>query len=1032
MTASLVSVLCPRSPVVLGLTSLLLLVLSFSAVSGERLPVRSYTVGDGLLQDRVLKIKQDSRGFLWFCTAEGVSRFDGYGFTNLTTADGLPDRHVNDFLETKNGTIYIATDKGLARLNPHGLRGSTQNPLFTVLLPDNPKDKKILTLYETKKHQVWAGTSDGLYKLIEAGGRIAFEHVPLGDPVRPGFYEASPNTLSVNTILEDRHGTLWVATFGSGLFRLSQDGSIRRFTNVDGFGDNKLTDLLEDRDGRLWVSLRSDELGGVCVLDPASEQPIRKCYRTKDGLSSNWIRAMIETSDGQLWLATNFGLCRWQGDGGGPVCKTYTVKNDLCDDNLALAEDKDGNLWTGSACGAKKIARSGFVTYNEADGLDWNEINSIFENSADELFVSTLRAWRGVSRFDGAKFSLVKPHLPDYVDYVGWGWEQTVWQDSAGAWWIPTGYGLFRSPDNTSFENLARAPLEKQATGAKGLEVFRIFEDSRGDIWMLTTGEAHELLRWERAKNTWHNYTAQVGFSGYRFGSAFVEDGNGNVWIGASSDHGDSALIRYRDGEFRVLMQAAGAPSGWIADLFLDSRGRLWIASTNDGLWRLDEPNSDRFEFIKYTPANGLASLNTASVTEDQFGRIYVGTWRGLDRLNPDTGQVENFTTADGLPQSYVQIAYRDRKNNLWFGTEKGLVRFVPEPPRSRQPPTILITGLRVEGEPRSVSVLGQTVIPSLELSSDQKQVSVDFLGLGASLGEKLKYEYRLGKSEWTPTTERTINFANLNSGEYRFEVRTITIDRLYSQSATMAFQILTPVWKRWWFIALTMVLAALAIYFFYRSRLSRLLQMERVRTRIATDLHDDIGANLTKISILSEVAKQKFGSSDVDSDNPLSSIARIARESVTSMGDIVWAISPRRDSLLDLVRHMREHAEEVFALGDVSLSFGTPRVEQNMKLGIDVRRDVFLIFKEAINNAARHGHCANVKILFSAAGAGLSLIVEDDGVGFASMAEDEGQGLPSMRRRAQMMGGSLYVESGDGRGTIVRLEVPFSRRGHH
>ena len=199
---------------------------------------------------------------------------------------------------------------------------------------------------------------------------------------------------------------------------------------------------------------------------------------------------------------------------------------------------------------------------------------------------------------------------------------------------------------------------------------------------------------------------------------------------------------------------------------------------------------------------------------------------------------------------------------------------------------------------------------------------------------------------------------------------------------------------------------------------------------RIATDLHDDIGANLTKISILSEVAKQQFGNGDGDANNPLSSIARIARESVASMGDIVWAISPRRDSLLDLVRHMREHAEEVFALGDVSLSFGTPRIEQNMRLGIDLRRDVFLIFKEAVNNAARHGQCANVKILFSAASSGLSLLVEDDGVGFASVAEDEGQGLPSMRRRAQMMGGKLYVESEAGHGTTIRLEVPIARRG--
>ena len=956
--------------------------------------------------------------------------------TNFTVADGLPNRVVEDFLETKNGTIYIATGKGLARLNPHGLRGSTENPLFTVFLPDNGSADKILTLFEDKYNQVWVGTSDGLYKLMEMGGRIAFEHVPLGDPLVTGGTSAAlgPNTLRVNTILEDRHGTLWIGTYGSGLFRLSPDGSIRRFTaDADGFGDNKITALLEDRDGRIWMGMRSDEEGGVCLLDAAdTEKPVRKCYRTKDGLPANRIRDLLEASDGGVWLATSRGLCRWQGEGGGSVCKTYTAKNDLCDDVFVLAEDKDGNLWTGSSCGAKKIARYGFTTYSEADGLDKTHVNSIFENSTGELFATTNfpKFERVISRFDGEKFSWVKLRLPEYVDYHGWGWQQTVWQDSRGAWWIPTGYGLFRSPDYTSFENLAPASLEKQETGAKGPEaasvgaheVFRLFEDSRGDIWIVITGWANKLSRWERAKNVWHYYTAQAGISGYRVGTAIAEDRHGNVWIGASSDHGDSALIRYRRGEFRVFTPAEGAPSGWTSALFLDSRERLWIATTEDGLLRLDDTDSDQLEFIKYTPANGLTSIATNCVTEDEFGRIYVGTSRGIDRLNPDTGQVENFTTADGLPTSSVEIAYRDRNNNLWFGTGNGLARFVPEPPRSRQPPTVLITGLRIEGEPLSVSILGETVIPFLELNSDQKQVSVDFMGLGASLGEKLKYEYRLGESEWTPTTERTINFANLNSGEYQFEVRTSTADRIYSHSATFAFQIATPFWKRWWFIALTLVLAVLALYPFYKYRLSRLLEMERMRTRIAADLHDDIGANLTRISLLSEVAKQKSANGN---DSLLGSIANIARESVASMNDIVWAIGPDHDRMLDLTVRMRRHAEEIFEMRDIELAFNAPTEDADLKLSVGVRRDVLLIFKEAANNVAKHSDCSKVQIDFWCENSILTLKIKDDGKGFDSgNSESDGQGLRSMARRAKALGGKLTIGSPKSRGTNVEFEL--------
>ena len=997
-----------------------LILLSTSITYAERLPVKTYTVADGLLRDNVEKIKRDSRGFLWFCTAEGISRFDGVEMTNFTVADGLPNRFVEDFLETESGTIYIATDNGLARLNPHGIRTSTENPLFTVFLPDNPKAEKILTLYEDNDNQVWVGTADGLYKLIETGGQIAFELVPLGEPL--GGVDADANTLFINVILEDRFGTLWIGTTGSGLFRLSSDGKVRRLTISDGLGDNLITDLLEDRENRLWASMRVGQVSGLCLLDAEADgNPVKKCYSTKDGLPSNWIPDMLETSDGKFWLATTSGLCEWQGENSASVCKTYTAKNGLCDNANSLVEDKDGNLWVGSSCGAQKITRYGFTTYNETDGIDTRIINSIFENASGELLISCNNEnGRNVSRFDGDKFSLVKPLLPK-IGYYGWGWQQTVWQDSRGAWWIPTGNGVVRSPDNTSFENLANAALETVKTGAKLREVFRVFEDSRGDIWISVGGS--ELLRWERAHNIWHNYTAQVGFSKYRIGSAFVEDRSGNVWIGASSDHGESALIRYRNGEFRVMSEAEGAPSGWIRDLFLDSRGRLWIASTSSGVWRLDDLNSDKFEFIKYTPANGLTSISTASVTEDEFGRIYVGTWRGVDRLNPDTGQVENFTTADGLPASFVETSYRDRHNNLWFATYEGVARFVPEPPRIRQPPTILITGLRVEGEARSVSVLGETAIPQLDLSSAQRQISVDFLGLGASLGEKLKYEYRFSDSDWTATTERTINFANLASGDYKFEIRAQTADRIYSQPATASFRIAAPIWQRWWFIVLAAVLGSLIIYFIYRNRLKRLLEMERMRTRIATDLHDDIGANLTRISLLSEVAKQNAFNGN---GNLLTSIAGIARESVASMNDIVWAIAPEHDSLLDLTRRMRQHAEEIFALRDIDLSFDAPAAETDLKLSVGVRRDVLLIFKEAVNNAARHSGCTKVSINFQVNNAVLFLEIKDNGKGFKADSESDGQGLRSMTRRARALGGDLTIESNNG--TLVEFELTLAK----
>jgi len=999
-----------------------------AALHAERLPIKTYTVADGLLRDSVYKIKQDSRGFLWFCTVEGISRFDGYEFKNFTTADGLPERHVNDLLETKNGAIWIATDSGLARLNPTGRAGSKENPLFSVFVPDHPLAKKINVLFEDENGTVFAGTGGGLFKL---NARDELEAVDLGEPL------PDANTHFISAIIKDRRGAMWIGAY-DGLIRLLPNGTVEHFASEDGLEDTNISTVLEDKTGRIWVGARpgSDATGlSLLVAMPEKNQKIvERHYSTRDGLPTGWITDLLETSDGKFMVGTTRGLCEWQG-GETSVCKTYTTKNDLCDEDIwSLAEDKDKNLWVGSRCGAKKWARYGFTSYHQADGMGYTIINSIFENAAGELFVSfNTGKERTVSRFDGEKFELVKPNFPPAaVNYFGWGWKQTVWQDRSGDWLFPTGSGLYRFRNPMRFEDLSRITPQKIETGAKSVEVFRFFEDSRGDFW-IAVGSPFELWRWERATDSWRDITQETGIGKNCLGTSFVEDRSGNLWIGTGSDTDDTTLIRYRDGHFRAFRQADDALlSGWIRDLFVDHAGRLWIADTATGLLRLDDVNTDELDLTRYTPTEGLSSIGVSCVTEDEFGRIYIGTGRGLDRLNPETGQIENFTTTDGLPNSNLEVAYRDLQNNLWFGTTNGLARFVPEPEPRRRPPNALITAVRVAGISQAISVLGEKATAPLELNSDQRQVTVDFLGLGTNLGEKLKYEYRLGGAEWIPTAERTVNFANLGSGRYAFEVRSQTADRLYSEPATVAFRIAAPIWQRWWFIGGALAVTALLIYFLYRFRILRLLEMERMRTRIATDLHDDIGANLTRIALLSEVANQeaKAGAGNGRLDL-LPSIADIARESVASMNDIVWAISPDHDSLLDLTRRMRQHAEEIFTLRDIDLEFNAPTSDNDLRLSVGVRRDLLLIFKEAVSNAAKHSACTKVRIELRRETSYLTLVISDNGGGFSPDPESEGHGLSSMSRRAAAHSGRLNIESSNGRGTSVELELPLPKHTH-
>jgi signal transduction histidine kinase len=245
---------------------------------------------------------------------------------------------------------------------------------------------------------------------------------------------------------------------------------------------------------------------------------------------------------------------------------------------------------------------------------------------------------------------------------------------------------------------------------------------------------------------------------------------------------------------------------------------------------------------------------------------------------------------------------------------------------------------------------------------------------------------------------------------------------------ASFSFRVFPPVWQRWWFLTIGAVLIGLVAYAFYRYRVARFLEIERVRRRIASDLHDDIGSNLTKIAILTEVAQQQFGREEEDG-GPLSSAARISRESLDSMADIVWAINPKRDTLRELSRRMRGFAADIFTSRSIDFSFHAVDHDLALKLGPEIRRDLFLIFKEAVNNTVRHSGCSNAEITLEIVDDSLILTVRDDGRGFDATVAGEGNGLVSMRRRAESMGGKLDISSIAGRGTCVTIRARIGHR---
>jgi len=284
---------------------------------------------------------------------------------------------------------------------------------------------------------------------------------------------------------------------------------------------------------------------------------------------------------------------------------------------------------------------------------------------------------------------------------------------------------------------------------------------------------------------------------------------------------------------------------------------------------------------------------------------------------------------------------------------------------------------------------------------------------------------------EWSPRTAlRSVHYARLAGGSYRFAVQAVGLEGTVSPApALVAFTILRPVWQRWWFLALAGVLAGLLLAAAYRYRVNRLLEFERIRTRIAADLHDDIGANLSLIAGVSEVLGAEDRRSDPALRERLSLIADVAQASVDAMGDIVWAINPAKDRLGDLTQRMRRFASDTLAPRNIALRISTHDLRGDAKLDPEARRETFLVFKQSLNNIVRHAGCGSVEVDLGIRRGMLELSVADDGRGFDPSAEHDGHGLESMRRRAEKLGGELQVASAPGRGCRISLRFPLDRR---
>ena len=1010
------SVVGPRRSRRAALTSALLFTAAFH-LGAERLPVHTYTTSDGLALDgAIFQTMQDSRGFLWFVTGGGISRFDGQSFQNHGANDGLP--RVECMLEARAGEYWLGTQDGLIRYDP-AAQGAGRFQRFRI--GETRIGNQIETLANDGRGGLWIGTDDGLYHAVRT--RSGLDATFVLRPEAPAHREPD-GYFPVYHLLLDSRGALWATATFSGVYRIRADRGIEHYTMHEGLPYISGGPFLEDRQGRMWLA----SAVGLLLLEaqPRPGRPlVLRRFDTRFGLRENAARGLCETPDGHLWLAGGMGLLEFYDD----HLRRYGRRNGLADEDLwSIDLDREGNLWVGTgSSGVMRISRSGFTSFDESDGVSVAPVRSVQALPTGEAIAipGPLTTFR-IQQFTGGTppFRPIQPRFPASITHFGWGAGQILVRDHLGETWIATFSGLARFPHTADIAGLDELWPTKVYTMRDGLpsnNVYSVFEDSRGDIWIgLIFPPQFGMARWIRAQNRIEDLTGTAGAMPGKASGAYAESRSGTLWIGCWP----GGLSRFRNGKFQSFAASDGLPKGSVDSLFIDSAGTVWGAAHGGGLFHVDNPDSEKPRIVTLTQANGLSTNDVLCVTGDAAGRIYAGTFKGVNRLDPASGELLHFNNSDGLASNLIISCGGDGAGKLWFGTTKGLSLLSNPPDKVPAPPQVRIAEVRIADHMQPISDLGETQIRVPALSASQNRVLIAFAAINFAGATRYRYKLESAEREWSQTAEPSVTYPALPPGDYRFLVQALGAGPgQASPAASLTFTISTPVWKRWWFIALEALALAGCIYGVYLFRLRQLLAIERVRMRIATDLHDDIGSALSQIGLLSEAARRPAGTNTMP--DALARIATVSRETAASMADIVWTINPQRDSLGDLSVRIRRFASELFSARDIDCVVVTPESDEDLKLDIDTRRQLLLVAKEAMHNVIRHARSTQVSIELKHENRWVVFRIGDNGAGFDPRAHAEGHGIASMRARAEGLGGKLAIESGNGSGTKLEVKIP-------
>ena len=1023
---------------------------------------------NGLSQNTIHHIIQDNKGFMWFATEDGLNRYDGYNFivykNNLQDKYSISDNFIWTIYEDKSGTLWIGTNSG-------GLCKFDREKEKFISYKNNPDNPNSLTLnnvraiYEDSEGNIWIGTEAGLDKFERENNIfIHYKHDP-----------KDPNSLSNNVVLsifEDRDGDLWIGSDG-GLDKY--DKRSNKFFNYssnpspNSLSDNVVLSGYQDSKGYIWIGT----LKGLTKFDKKVGKFSRYLINTSEtnSINSNRINSILEDKTGTLWVGTGDGLFQFNRFNNQFIkIQRFLSGSDILSNNnvLSLYDDNSGLVWIGTA-------EDGVIKYNrertkfkhykndpfDPNSLTHNTIRSLFQDDDDILWIGTLGG--GLNRLDPQNNEFLSyKNNPDDKFSLSDNSVSAIHKDSYDYIWVGTwGGGLSRttSPINSNSKNLkfinykhAQSNLPADRHGPQSLSsniIQAIIEDSEGRLWI---GTGIGLNLYDRKKNNFINFTNEVGnpysLSSNQVQSCILQDRDGNLWIGTwsglnklSASEFKNVLVNPSSVKFKRYRFQPNNPNSIsderVISVYQDSEGNLWFGTYGGGLNKLSADQDGNEKFINYTVEDGLSSNIIYSIRGDNESNLWLSTDNGLSMFNPVKGIFRNYDVSDGLQgnQFFWGASFKGRDGNLFFGGTNGFNIFNPEELRNNDHiPPVVITNFQIFNRPVKInnedSPLKETITlaKEIELSYSQNVFSFEFAALDYTVPGKNRYAYMMEgfDDDWIYSDKRRyVTYTNLDPGEYIFRVKGSNNDGIWNEKGTaIIIKILPPLWRTWWFISLAVILIGLIIASIIYFRVKHLLDIERLRTKLAADLHDNIGSSLTEISILSEVISKKIKSEDNDVRKSLNMISNNSRNLIDNMSDIVWLVNPKRDSLYDLILRLRDTYSELSSYTSIAFRSENIKSLEKVSLSMEHRQHLYLIFKEAINNCITHSGCNEISLDASVKGNNLRMILKDNGKGFClDEISNGGNGLNNIKSRAETIGGTLTIFSKVGEGTTVQFE---------